>query len=56
MRTVKELLEQAESVLDHAQTRAQSSEHRESLARVADGYIRLAEAKMKALKDGFKDL
>lgn len=56
MKSVKQLLETAESVLDNARQYSQNPEHRESLVRLADGYTRLAEAKMHALKDGFKDM
>lgn len=55
MMTVKELLESAERNLRFAENHAHP-DSREAYARIADGYTRIAEAKMKALRDGFKDM
>jgi len=54
MMSIKELFEHAEANLKRAEAEWTHNDVRASFARTGDGFTRLAEARMKAMKDGFQ--
>ncbi len=53
MMSIKDLFERAEDNLKRAEAYHTHNDTREAYARIGDAYTRLAEARMKAMKDGF---
>jgi hypothetical protein len=54
MMTIQQLFERAEENLRRAEAPETHNATRESYARIGNGYARLAEVRMKAMKDGFQ--
>lgn len=54
MMSIREIFEHAEANLKRAEAHHTHPDAREDYARIGDGYTRLAEARMQAMRDGFQ--